>query len=118
MKNYLKHIVAVMAVIIISYTLNAVPPGPDSQHIRYTAIEEVDVPPVLDTETGWAVYTVKKTFSIPSLKVDDLVLYVTWSYFETQYPDGSFSMHGVGSILNEAREEIGALSFVNAGMYL
>ena len=118
MKNYLKHIVTVLAVIALSYTLNAVPPGSDSQHIRYTAIEEILVPPVPDTEEGWLVYTVEKTFSIPSLQVDDLVLYVTYSYLETPGPGGSFSMHGVGSIFNEDWEKIGDSSFVNAGIYL
>jgi hypothetical protein len=99
----MKTLAAALAALALGNFLCATPPGPGFQHIQFTGIEEVAVPPVPELGPGWSVYTVKKTLSIPSLQLDELVIYVEYTYFEDELDDGpfgAFRMHGVGTIMD------------------
>ena len=91
---------------------------PGSRRVYYSGSEVIIVPPVPGSEPGEMVFTVMKTMSIPRLHIDELILYVEYSYFEDQFPDGSFKMRGIGTIMDNEMEVIGSYSFSNVGMYL
>ncbi len=116
----MKTLATALVALALSNYLCATPPGPGFKHIKFTGIEEIEVPPVPVQELGpgWMVYTVKKTLCIPRLRIDALVLYVEYTYFEEPFPDGSFRMHGVGTIMDDQGAVIGDSSFANLGMYL
>lgn len=115
MKTHAKLILSLVMLAVLGYSLNAIPPGTGSQHIRFTGYEVVDPPGPPDAE-GWRLLKSKYTLVAPSLKGDVIELFIDWTYREVGYP--SFTMYGAGPILDEQGNVIGSASFMNRGQYL
>jgi len=109
MKRSLNALVATFAVLAFGNFLGAIPPGPGSQHIRFSGTE---VMTVLGPE--FAYFSTMQTISIPSLQLDEyiLVLEQTTAVFEwladgvytsgtalIKSPDGSEVVGAAGYIL-------------------
>lgn len=119
MKTHSKLILSLVLVAVLSYCLNAIPPGTGSKHIRFTGYEEVVIPPQPTTEPGWLLLTTRHNLVVPSMKGEVIELIIEWTYQEVAGPNGTFTMYGAGPILDAVGGNvIGSASFMNRGQYL
>ena len=117
MKTHTKTILTLILLTVLGISLNAIPPGTGSQHIRFTGHEEVLVPP-MPADSGWMLLTSKYVLNLPSKGGASIELVFQWTYKEITNPDGSAVMYGAGPILDGlGGNVIGSASFMNNGAY-
>lgn len=108
MKKVMKTLAATLAALAFSSTLFALPPGPGSQHVRFTGTEHF-----LDLAGDYSTFITQHTISIPSLQVDEYVLILDMTTTVMEWLGDGYYMCGKGPIKSpDGSTVVGEISFV------
>ena len=108
MKKIMQTLAAAFAALAFSSTLFALPPGPGSQHVRFTGEENF-----LALAPDYSTFITQHTISIPSLQVDEYVLILDMTTTVLEWLGDGYYMCGKGPIMSpDGLDVVGEISFV------